>query len=109
MPASDSVSGNGCPPWCAGHDDEQEPSPPRWHRSEGVIVPVIERRHARLGGDELAPLTGQDFVVALEQDARATYLYIGPTDDGARFIALTGESAFRLHDAVGSLLDADRD
>lgn len=104
MPASDSVSGNGCPPWCAGHDDEQEPTPTRWHRSEGVIVPVVERRQARLAGGELAPLTGVDFVVALEQDARATYVYLGPLEDGSRFLALTADNTHRLCIAINDLL-----
>jgi len=98
----------GCPAWCAGHNDEQEPTPPRWHRSEGVIVPVVERRQARLGGAEPAPLFVEDFVVALEQDAQATYLYVAPIEDGTRFIALTEESAVRLHNAVSSLLNPKR-
>lgn len=106
MPASDSVSGNGCPPWCAGHDDEQEPSPPRWHRSEGVLVPVIERRQARLGGSEVAPLSVEDYVVALEQDDRSTYLYIGSLEEGDRFFAITRDSAGRLCDGIIAALRA---
>lgn len=36
MPIPPVSSTPGCPSWCAGHDDEQEPIPPRWHRSDGV-------------------------------------------------------------------------
>ncbi|WP_441004775.1 DUF6907 domain-containing protein [Microbacterium sp. CFBP 8794] len=89
-----------CPPWCAGHDDGQEPSPPRWHRSDGHIVPVVERRRVTLGGSAPAPLTAEDYVVALERDAQATYLYIGPLEDGTRFIAVTTDSAERLNAAI---------
>ncbi|SIS19318.1 hypothetical protein [Microbacterium sp. RURRCA19A] len=104
MTASDSVSGNACPPWCAGHDDEQEPTPPRWHRSEGVLVPVVERRQARLGRTEPAPLFAEEYVVALEQDQQVTYLYIGPLEDDSRFLAISSEGARRLHAAIGGLI-----
>ena len=92
-----------CPIWCAGHDDDQEPTPPHWHRSEGIIVSVVERRRAVLGGNPAA-LLSEDFVVALEQDAQATYVYIGPLEDGTRFFAITRDGATRLQIAIASLL-----
>lgn len=101
MPQTTPTETTGCPSWCAGHDDPEEPTPLRWHRSEGIVVPVVERRQMRLGGDELAPLFAEDYVVAIEQDQRATYVYIGPVDDGRRFLIVTRESAERLHTAIG--------
>jgi len=103
LPISDTT--HECPIWCAGHDDNQEPTPPRWHRSEGVIVSVVERRRAVLGSDP-ASLFAEDFVVALEQDAQVTYVYLGPLEDGSRFLALTMDSAQRLHSAVAAALKA---
>ncbi|WP_436970515.1 DUF6907 domain-containing protein [Microbacterium testaceum] len=64
-----------CPTWCPGHEDDQEPTPARWHRSDGIVVSVVERRSARLGGDP-ATLVAEDHVVAIEQDAQATYPYV---------------------------------
>jgi hypothetical protein len=96
-----------CPAWCAGHDDNQEPPPARWHRSDGIIVTVVERHRARLGGDP-APLFAGDYVVAIEQDAQATYLYIGPLEDGRRFFAITFDSAQRLHATISAVLDATK-
>ncbi|MEV7769887.1 hypothetical protein [Microbacterium sp. NPDC086615] len=93
-----------CPVWCAGHEDAQEPAPPRWHRSEGIVVSVTERRRAPLGGDA-APLFAEDFVVAIERDAQATYLYVGPLEDGRRFFAVTLDSAQRLHAAISAALE----
>lgn len=93
--------------WCAGHEDDQEPMPPHWHRNEGVIVSVVERRRATLGAGP-APLLAEDFVVALEQDAQATYLYIGPLEDGRRFFAVTLDSAQRLHSAIAAALKAPK-
>ncbi|MDQ1076207.1 MULTISPECIES: hypothetical protein [Microbacterium] len=94
-----------CPVWCAGHEDEQEPTPARWHRSDGIVVSVTERRRAPLGGDP-APLFADDFVVAIEQDAQATYLYIGSLEDGRRFFAVTLDSAQRLQAVISAILCA---
>ncbi|KTS65021.1 hypothetical protein NS206_05795 [Microbacterium testaceum] len=66
---------------------------------------VVERRRATLGGD-LAPLFAEDLVVALEQDAQAEYVYIGPLEDGRRFLAVTIDSAQRLHSAIAAALKA---
>lgn len=93
-----------CPSWCTGHDDGHEPFPPRWHRSNGEIVPVVERRRMTLGGSTPVPLTAEDYVVALERDTHATYLYIGPLEDGTRFIAVTTDSAERLNTAIRTAL-----
>ncbi len=93
-----------CPVWCAGHEDDQEPTPPRWHRSDGIIVSVVERHRTRFGGVP-APLVAKDFVVALEQDAQAIYLYIGALEDGHRFFAVTLDSAQRLHAAISAALE----
>lgn len=105
MPRTDPDSTRECPAWCAGHEDDQETKPPHWHRSEGVIVTVVERRRAALGGGS-APLFAEDFIVALEQDAQATYLYVGPLEDGRRFFAVTFDSAQRLHAAIAAALAA---
>jgi len=105
MPLTTPIDASSCPTWCVGHDDAFEPTPPRWHRSEGVVIPVIERRQMRLGCEELAPLVAEEYVVSLEQDQRATYLYIGPLDDGRRFLIVTRESAERLWETVRLTLD----
>ncbi|KQR86696.1 hypothetical protein ASF96_10235 [Microbacterium sp. Leaf179] len=57
-----------------------------------------------LGGPTPASLTAEDYVVALERDAQATYLYIGPLEDGARLIAVTTDSAERLNTAIRTAL-----
>ncbi|CAN3702706.1 hypothetical protein MMX123_02736 [Microbacterium sp. MM2322] len=57
-----------------------------------------------LGGSTPVPLTAEDYVVALERDTHATYLYIGPLEDGTRFIAVTTDSAERLNTAIRTAL-----
>lgn len=76
----------------------------RWHRSEGEVVPVVERHRMALGGVVPAPLTLTEYVVAVEQDTQATYVYIGPLEEAHRFLALTLDSARRLHAVLGGLL-----
>jgi hypothetical protein len=93
-----------CPLWCAGHDDAQEPVPPRRHRSEPVLLPVVERRPP-LGEEARQPsLVGNTMVVALEQDESRTYVWIGPAEELRRSIALTAESAMRLASALSAVL-----
>lgn len=60
-----------------------------------------------LGALESA-LIATEFVAALEQDTNATYVYIGPLEEGDRFLAVTFESAQRLHGVLAQLLSVGR-
>ena len=94
-----------CPPWCSGHDDDQEPAPPRWHRGVPTVLTLMERPNAFLLRGAASALTTTEFVVAPEQDERSAYVYMGAFEDAGRFFAFTRDSARLLHAALGDALE----
>lgn len=82
-----------CPPWCTG-EHEMGDDLRLSHRSEGVIVPGVERVITAQGGGQTPTVT--EIAIGLEYTAGETWVWFGPERPLQRTTVLSVESTRRM-------------
>ena len=95
-----------CPSWCSGDHRGQDHPSDRWHHSDYLTVPVIERQRI-LGPDieDIVHILAAEevtIVVSRAVEHHETWAVIA-TDQGR--VEVTLESMRRIHRRLGELLD----
>jgi hypothetical protein len=82
-----------CPDWCTG-EHEVDDDLRLVHRSDGIVVPGVERVSTAEG--EFSDAQSVDLVVGLQESAGETWVWLSPAEDVSRSLVLTMETARRL-------------
>jgi len=90
-----------CPPWCNG-EHEVTDDLHVVHRSEGIIVPGVERVISTQGS--INPPTVIELAIGLEHRDGETWVWLGPDQPVQRTTVLSVESTRRLIREVERLL-----
>ncbi|WZH36050.1 MAG: hypothetical protein PIR02_14935 [Microbacterium enclense] len=90
-----------CPPWCTG-EHEATSDLRLVHRSEGVIVPGVERLVNAHGGIDAPTIV--EIAIGLERTCGETWVWIGPDHPSRSSAILSVGTARRLIRATEALL-----
>lgn len=100
-----------CPSWCSGDHEGQDHPSDRYHQSVLTLVPVvIPARRSRAGraGDGDPNSESTEFSVQASRSVRGDRTIWVAIVGEQQYIDVTLESAIRLYDALGQLLDRVR-
>jgi hypothetical protein len=105
MPSNTSLT---CPSWCSGDHQGQDQPSDRYHQSVHTLVPVVvparPPEESRVG-DEQPGAEVTEFSVQASQSVRGERTIWVAIAGEQQYIDVTVESAARLYDALGQLLD----